>query len=391
MAEEKSKKEFYVKVATIAALVVSISILHYETHTSKPLLHDIYRRLYYIPVGLGAVWFGVKGGFLTSFIVSAMYVPHIILHWNDMGREMANRGLEVLLFFFFSGITGYFADRERKFRLRWQASAQELEKSYSDLRKQADMILEIEEQLRQADKMSAVGCLAAEMTHEIRNPLGAIKGTAEILRDDFPANHPKSEFFDILFKEINRLNEVVENFLGLAKHPTLDRFEEIDMNDLLRETVKLMAPEAARTKVSLKQYSRPGLLVRGYPSQLKQVLVNLSLNAIQASPEGGEIMIKTKETEGKVYAAEYREVEGRLVRISITNQGSEIPERTLQKVFDPFFSTKDRGTGLGLAISQRIAQAHEGTLQAENTAEGAKFTLTLPLLQRSKNKRESDA
>lgn len=379
MPDEKSKLELHIKAGTIVVLIVCISLLHYETQTAKPLLHDIYRRLYYIPVGLSAVWFGVAGGLLASLAVSAMYVPHIILNWNDMGREMVNRGLEVVLFFFFAGITGYFAGRERKFRLRWQESAEKLEKSYSDLRKQADMIIEIEDQLRQADRMSAVGCLAAGMTHEIRNPLGAIKGTAEILRDDFPAEHPKSEFFDILFKEINRLNEVVENFLGLARQPSGDRAEAVDICYIINETVKLMEPEAGRAKVSIRQKTCKGLTVRVYPAQLKQILLNLILNAVQASPEGSEITVETREEQGKVFGAEYREVEGRIVRISVTDQGPGIPDKNLDHVFDPFFTTKDNGTGLGLAISQRIALAHQGRLEAENTHDGAKFILTLPL------------
>ncbi|MHB8766111.1 MAG: sensor histidine kinase, partial [Deferrisomatales bacterium] len=217
MTQNGARSEHYRRVATITALVAAVSLLHYVTQTDRPLLHDLYRRLYYFPVGLAAVWFGARGAVLVSAAVAVAYAPHILLHWEHQSREMANQFMEVLLYFGFSWAIGHFADRERHLRVQCQVAADRLDRSYHELRNQADQILGIEEQLRRADRLSAMGQLAAGMTHEIRNPLGSIKGTAEILKDDFPPGHPKAEFLQILLRETDRLNRVVEEFLGYTR------------------------------------------------------------------------------------------------------------------------------------------------------------------------------
>jgi len=380
----EGRREFYLKVLTVALLVVAVTLLHYGTQTTRPVLHDVYRRLYYLPVGLAAVWFGVRGGVLVSGAVSLAYAPHIVLQWHHVEREVWNQFMEVALYFVFSGVTGYFADRERRFRLRSQEAAGKLSRSYRELRRQADQILEIEDQLRRADRLSAIGQLAAAMTHEVRNPLGSIKGTAEILRDDFPPGHPKAEFLQILLKETDRLNQVVEGFLGYARNrPDSAPEERVSVDALIRETAALVETQARSSGVALRVEPGAGLRVNGSPVQLKQVLLNLLLNGVQASPPGGTVRLRTGVRRGSVPGPEYRQVEGELVTVAVEDEGPGIPEDALARVFDPFFTTKPEGTGLGLAISQRIAQALGGTLEAENRPEGgARFALTLPLCGR---------
>src|SRR5512145_2108910 len=134
------------KALVIVFLVLIVSFLHYGTQTSLPLLHDFYRRLYYIPVGLAAVWFGVRGGLLASTLVAALFVPHILLDWHHMSRELANQFMEITVYFGFSALIGHFAGREKRYRLRCEETAEKLEKSYRELRRQADLILEIEGQ-----------------------------------------------------------------------------------------------------------------------------------------------------------------------------------------------------------------------------------------------------
>jgi two-component system, NtrC family, sensor histidine kinase HydH len=364
----------------IAALVLAITVAHYGTRINVPLLHDVYRRLYYIPAGLAAVWFGARGGFWVSLAIASLYLPHILLDWHHAGRELANQLMEIVLYFGFSGLVGYFADRERSFRIECQEAAERLDRSYRQLRSQADQILEIEEQLRRADRLSAIGELAAAMTHEIRNPLGGIKGTAEILRDDFPPGHPKAEFLDILLRESERLNQVVEGFLGYARpRPEADGKEAADLGAIARETAGLLAPQAAKAGIALRVSAPSVLRVRGSHAQLKQVLLNLLLNALQATPRGRTVEVRTSVRPGKVKGLEYRDVEGELASIVVEDEGDGIAEEVLPRIFEPFFTTKSEGTGLGLAISHRIAEAHGGSLTAENRTEGgARFTLTLP-------------
>lgn len=383
MPDDGTRRDRFRRVLTLALAVGVVSLLHYGTQTTLPLLHDVYRRLYYIPVGLAAVWFGVRGGLWVSAAVAALYVPHILLDWHHAGRELANQFMELALYFAFSGLIGHFADQERRFRVRWQEAAEKLDRSYRELKGQADLILEIEGQLRRADRLSATGQLAASLTHEIRNPLGAIRGTAEILRDEFPPGHPKAEFLDILLRETDRLNRVVEDFLGFTRpRPDGEGAGVVDVGRLAQETSDLVAAQARKGGLTLHADLPAGLRVRGSPVQLKQVLLNLLLNAIQATPPGHGIVLRARPLAGKVQGLEYREVEGRLLSLTVEDEGPGIPDDLLPRLFEPFFTTKSEGTGLGLAISLRIAQAHGGSLAAANRPEGgARFTLTLPLCE----------
>lgn len=382
--EEKTPEavvEMRRRAAMVVGLALTVTVLHYATRINLPLLHDFYRRLYYVPVGLAAIWFGVRGGLLASLFVALLYVPHIIMGWHDVAREVANQLMEIAVYFMFSGLIGHFADKERAARRVLEENAGKLDRSYRELRRQADQIIEIEGQLRRADRLSAIGELSAALTHEIRNPLGAIRGTAEILRDDFPPGHPKAEFLDILLKETDRLNGVVEDFLRFARpRQGGEGFVPLDLSGLLEETVSLLSAQARKGGLLLETDLSATPTVLGSPVQLKQVALNLILNAIQASPDGGRIRVALEINEGKVKGLEFREVEGRLAVLTVEDEGPGIPEEALGKVFEPFFTTRTEGTGLGLAISLRIAEAHGGTLAAANLpGGGARFTLTLPV------------
>lgn len=368
------------QIITVFLLVSAVSVLHYNTVTSLPLLHDVYRRLYYLPVGLAAVWFGVRGGVVASAAVAVLYAPHILLHWQHMGREIANQFMEIAQYFAFSGLIGHFAGQERRYRLRSEETAAKLDDSYQELRRQADMIFEIEGQLRRADRLAAVGELAATITHEIRNPLSSIRGTVEILKEDFPADSPKAEFFEILLKETDRLNKVVEDYLGLARSKAAEgTVAFLDLGDLARQTVALVGVQTTKRAVRLTTAIDVPLPVQGNPVHLQQVLLNLLLNAVQVTKPGGEIGVRGGVREGLVKGLEYRDVEGRLVEVVVEDEGPGIPERDMGKVFSPFYTTRPEGTGLGLAISLRIAEAHGGTLKVENRpGGGARFVLSLP-------------
>jgi len=377
----ESRRELYVKVGTVIVLVAGVSLLHYATQTNKPVLHDVYRRLYYLPVSLAAVWFGLRGGLVASGVVALAYAPHIAFQWHHAEREVVNQAMEIGLYFVVAGLVGYFSDQERRLRVHCQVAASSLDRSFQDLKRQADLIFEIEEQLRHADRLSAIGQLAAAMTHEVRNPLGAIKGTAEILRDEFPKGHPKAEFLEILLKETDRLNRVVEDFLGYARHrPVDERTEVVDLCALTRETATLVETQSRKSGVHLRLDLPEGLTVCGSYSQAKQVVLNLLLNAVQASPQGGTVGVRAEVQRGRVQGPEYREVASQLAVLTVEDEGDGVPAEVLPRLFEPFFTTKAEGTGLGLAISQRIAAALGGTLHAENRpGGGARFTLSLPL------------
>jgi signal transduction histidine kinase len=359
--------------ATAVALVVGISALHYGTRTAVPLLHDTFRKLYYFPLGLAAVGFGLRGGLLTAAAVALLYAPHIAMSWNDMGRELANRVMEVVLYFAFSGFLGYFSDQERTLRLQ-------LGHAYRKLREQADTMLRVEEHLHRVDRMAEVGRLAAAVTHEVRNPLGGIKGAAEILKGSFSPGHPQAEFLGILVRETDRLNQVVEDFLAHVRQPSGERVEEVvDLGQLVHQTARLVEAQGRARGLSLRVDGGGAVRVRGASGELRQVLLNLLLNAVQATGREKGVNVRLEARTGTVRGAEDRRVEGTMAVLTVEDEGPGIPPDALEKVFDPFYTTKAEGTGLGLAISQRIARLHGGAITAENRpAGGARFVLSLP-------------
>ncbi|MHB1654382.1 MAG: two-component system sensor histidine kinase AtoS [Desulfitobacteriaceae bacterium] len=224
-----------------------------------------------------------------------------------------------------------------------------------------------ENRVRRVDRLAAVGELAAGVAHEIRNPLAAISGSVQVLLDEFSPDHPSRQFGDIVIQEVNRLNSVVEDLLFFSR-PSKNVVSRIYPHQLIRETLTLLSPSINRSLVCLETSFDP--LEQTFsvdPGLIKQVLVNLLLNALQALPnEGGTIYVSTRTL-------------GHGVEISIQDSGSGIAPENLPRLFDPFFTTKDRGTGLGLAVSNKIVEIHHGYINVQSTLfTGSIFTIYLP-------------
>jgi two-component system, NtrC family, sensor histidine kinase HydH len=197
--------------------IIGISLLHYLTPLKLHFLHDIFQRLYYLPIILAAFRYGLRGGLVCSILVSIAYAPHILFQWGgELTLEM-EKYLEILLYNVVGGITGLLSQKERERTAQLQETAQGLAESYEKLSAQSERIITIEEELRRAEKLSSLGEMAAVLAHEIRNPLGSIRGSAEILKDDFRPGDPKYEFLEIQIRETERLNRVVEDFLQMAR------------------------------------------------------------------------------------------------------------------------------------------------------------------------------
>jgi signal transduction histidine kinase len=279
--------------------------------------------------------------------------------------------LEIILYNVVGGITGYLSQKEKERRDQLQRTAQGLEESYRKLQSQTDLIIGIEEQLRRAERLSALGELSAVLAHEIRNPLGSIRGTAEILRDDFSSGDRKYEFLEILIKETDRLNRVVEDFLTLARPLQVER-ETCDLMAELQETMTLVSGEAAKRGVRLELAPSFLPLVRGDREKLKQVFLNLVLNGVQATGRGGCVTIT---------AVHSGAVEGKPagVELSFADTGEGIDPAALPRIFDHFFTTKTGGTGLGLAITRMIIESHGGSIEVESTVgKGTTIRVRLP-------------
>jgi signal transduction histidine kinase len=355
-----------IRIGILVLLVVGVTSLHYLTTIQKTQFHDIYRRLYYLPIVLGGLWYGLRGGIGVSLAASLLYAPHVLFQWGNWPLTDVEQYLEILLYNVIGGLTGFLAQQERAQKQRYQKAAGVLEKSYAQLREQADQILEIEEQLRRADRLSALGELSAGMAHEIRNPLGSIRGTAEILREAVPPDDPRAEFADIMLREVDRLNGVVQDFLDFARPGESDR-ERIQLATVIRDLLALVRQQARKGGIEVVCEAPVDVEVLADGEQLRQAFLNLVLNAFQAMPEGGRLEVSLQ-------------VVGERVLVRFRDNGAGIEADHLERIFNPFFTTRSSGTGLGLAITHRIVQAHNGRIQVTSTrGEGTTFELSLPL------------
>jgi signal transduction histidine kinase len=282
-----------------------------------------------------------------------------VLHWGHSQAYQTSQVLELAMFGLIALVAGLLQDRERLLRWRAEQTAAERDQALRDLEGTV-------ETLRRADRLATLGTLAAGMAHEIRNPLGAIGGAVEILDADFPASHPRREFFDILRREISRLNTLSGKYLDYAR-PQAPELRPVDLNGCVDASVELVGRSAGRSGVRIETKLESGLAAAlADPLQVHQALVNLLLNGIQAMEEGGVLEVSTA-----------RDPAG--VAVTVRDHGPGLPEGAGDRIFEPFFSTKPGGTGLGLAIARRIAVAHGGSLTVESVpGEGARFRLLLP-------------
>jgi two-component system sensor histidine kinase HydH len=232
------------------------------------------------------------------------------------------------------------------------------------------------EQMRERDRLAALGEMAAGLAHEIRNPLGAIKGATQCLNPRNITGEDR-EFMEVIVEEVDRLNGVVSAFLDYSR-PLKQNFAPTDLNDVVTRTIRLIQNEIPLGVTLDVQLNDALGKVDSDAEQLKQVLINLVQNAVQALGErGGHLTIRTQRVErfgefrGSTESAE----------VQVTDDGPGIPPDQQLNIFVPFFTTKQKGTGLGLAICQRIVKNHGGSITVQSrVGEGSTFTVRLPAL-----------
>jgi PAS domain S-box-containing protein len=231
-----------------------------------------------------------------------------------------------------------------------------------------------EEMLIQSEKLSVIGQLAAGIAHEIRNPLTSLKGFTQILKSK--STDQEALYFDIMQQELDRINLIVNDFMTLAK-PNENQFSAGSIIDIFQSVISILETQAIMTNVNIKQdYMDELASIYCDANQLKQVFLNIIKNAIEAMPDGGEVTITIKEEKSKS--------KSRRLHIQIKDQGIGIPQTIIEKIGQPFFTTKENGTGLGLMISQRIIGDHNGTFQISSNERGTIVNVHLPILENVK-------
>src|SRR5438105_904422 len=256
-----------------------------------------------------------------------------------------------------------------------------------DIGEQAAITIEnsrLYEKMKERDRLAALGEMAAGLAHEIRNPLGAIKGAAQYL-DPAGLQPGDAEILNIIVEEVNRLDGVVAQFLAYSRpfpNAASGKFQSTDLNDVLWKTMKLIENDMPKN-VSVELELTPELPpINADAEQLKQVFINLALNAVQAMPDGGRLTVRTRRPHAPVelglsdstprYSADQ-------VEVRFSDTGAGIPEDAKDRILIPFYTTKSKSTGLGLAISQRIDKAPRGSIEVQSrVGEGTEFILRFP-------------
>jgi len=231
-------------------------------------------------------------------------------------------------------------------------------------------IKDLNEEVARHKRLVALGKLSAGIAHEIRNPLSSIRGLAQFVYNSFSKTDKRKEDLNTIIQEVDRLNKLVVQVLDFAKlkKPNLTRFS---LNDLIRKITELFKLEIKDKQIEFSLVLSPNISqIQADEDQVRQILMNVIINAIQAIPQKGEIKIKTEKTLLKGEPT---------IRLIIEDSGIGIPEKDFTQIFDPFFSTKDKGSGLGLSIVYKLVEAHQGEIKAESKeGEGTKFVIFLP-------------
>ncbi len=239
-----------------------------------------------------------------------------------------------------------------------------IEDAHSNLR-------DARERLLHGERLAAIGEMAANLVHELKNPLITIGGFAGRLLKSLPSACREHHYADTIFKEVGHLEKMLADILAFSRKPTIC-YCRCDLEETLKECFDSCALALEYRGIRLTPALCPGPWpILGDAYQLKQVFLNLMLNACEVMPDGGDIEVTVRPAPS---ADNY-------VQISIKDTGGGIPADMLPKIFNPFFTTKRHGTGLGLAIVNRILMNHNGSITAANEGKGAVFTVTLPLTE----------
>lgn len=420
----------------VAVSMMIVTMLHYLTGAHFLPYHSIYRSLYYFPIAVAAVTWGVRGGLLVSLIISALYLPHVWLLGETMPGGILDNLLEVVAFNFVAALSGALADAQRRHRQQAAALRTYIDDVLASLpvgvatlghdgvirprnptgaellhghdeRQQLPtrpgyaelslgdrpvgvrcsvlhgangdtvgqvIVLEdlteqrrLQEQARQAERLVALGQLAGGLAHEVRNPLGIVRATAQLLSAKLPSELGLRRYTQVLTDEADRIERLVGELLSYA-NPRQPQRTMFDAATLIGELAATLAGYIEQHGVQIETAVDNMLpLVFADREQLRQALLNLLLNAVQASPSQMTVHLRC-----------YRAVER--ICFEVRDYGPGIPAAIRSRIFDPFFTTRDEGVGMGLAVVARIVTDHGGTIAvADPPGGGARFTLCLPI------------
>lgn len=317
------------------------------------MARGIFKHLYFLPIALGALWYGWPGGLISASVSAAA-------HWSLLYPRSADSLTEAVDLLLVGVVAGWLGHRELRKQQQLAQANTELARLNGELRGSI-------EQVKHNVRLAAAGQLAAGLAHELRNPLASVEGAAEVLAAGNLPLDTQQELLAIIRKEASRISRLLTELIGFAR-PRPPQLQTVDLAGLIDALKRLIEPQAVRLGVTVQTDLQPGLRpLHADPDQLQQVLLNLTLNALQAM-EGnpGGLVIRARN-------------HGQGVRIEVEDEGCGVAEADVEQIFQPFFTTKPQGSGLGLSVAKEIARQHGGELTAKRRLiRGMIFTVTLP-------------
>jgi two-component system nitrogen regulation sensor histidine kinase GlnL len=242
-------------------------------------------------------------------------------------------------------------------------------------------IRQLEAEVRRGETLAAAGRMSVGLAHEIRNPLGAIRGAVQLLARELGPASPLQEYTTVLLTEVDRVNRIIEMLLDLAR-PAAIRPVPLNLHQLL-DRVALLSEEGARERhvVLMRRYDPSLPPILGDEDRLVQVFHNLVRNAIEAMPGGGQLTLATRVSTNPLFGkVDLGAGQRQMVEVQVMDEGTGIPAAARARIFDPFFTTKERGLGLGLAICHQVLEQHRGVIQLESVEDhGTTVTCFLPI------------
>jgi two-component system, NtrC family, sensor histidine kinase HydH len=321
-------------LALIASLVLGITLIHFLTRHGQIYYHLFYVDLYFLPIIMAGLWYGLRGAVITSAAITILYFPFILWRWQGFSSGDFDRIIQVLLLNTIAVVLGMVSDRQKR----------------------------EQKALREAESMAAMGRAVSFLAHDMKAPLMVIGGMATQLHRGKPPDDGEAQKLSIIAVEAQRLELMVRDLLLFSRPLSLNLIQG-DINGILGRCL-LVASEAASERgievVQALGKDLPPALVD--PPRLEQALTNLLLNAIQATPKRGIVRVGTAKLDGAI-------------SVVIEDQGPGIPPEIRARIFEPFFTTKEEGTGLGLPIVKRIIEAHNARIELRDAPHGGTLTV----------------
>jgi two-component system, NtrC family, sensor histidine kinase HydH len=357
------------RYGAVAIKIALAAILIGHTGDVAPISSS-YWPIFWLPVVTAAMYFGPLGTLAWTTIASAAYCYYLIPAREQFEITPESLGellLRVTFLFFIGMIVNRFVMENREQLARYQKLSETLSEANRNLKQAQD-------QARRAERLAALGQLSAGLAHEIRNPLGVIKGSAELLNQKLSESDSLScELAGFIYTEVNRVSALVGRFLDFARPSQLELHAE-DLAQVMDRSLKAVAQQGASANVRVHcdyQSGLPSVMID--PELCEQALTNLILNACEAmGDQGGELWIR-------IHRALENDDESDRVVAEIEDSGPGVAPELREQIFNPFFTTKKTGVGLGLAIVSKIVDAHGGVLTlTSQPGHGACFRLVLP-------------